>query len=183
MLTNGQDIEFLFHRKWTLTVLAELQRQGGSKFVTLSKRLGIGPSALRLTLDFLIERGVVVRNHGHGHPMRPEYLVTEFGSPIAERCRKLLDEVHDKDVMRLLLMKWSIPTLLAIGHGSLKFSAIRNSVSSVTARALTQFLKEGQFAGAVVREVTSDYPPAVQYSLSDQVAKLVPLIRNLTICS
>jgi DNA-binding HxlR family transcriptional regulator len=173
------DFETLFHRKWSIPILAELKRQGGSKFVTLQNRLEIGPTALRQTLDFLIEKQVIVRNPGYGHPMRPEYILTEGGLPVASKCKDLIDAVEDHKVIRVLLMKWSLPTLLAIAGGARRFSELRDSLQNVTARALTLFLKEAQAAGVVEREVVDGYPPAPQYRLASQVHRLVPILQSL----
>jgi DNA-binding HxlR family transcriptional regulator len=174
------DFETLFHRKWSIPILAELKRQGGSKFVTLQNRLEISPTALRQTLDHLIERNVVVRNPGYGHPMRPEYVLTSEGQPVAAKCRDLIDAVDDHRVIRVLLMKWSLPTLLAIAAGTLRFSDLRASVSSVTARALALFLKEAQAAGVVNRELTDGYPPTTEYRISPNAARLMPLLKQLS---
>lgn len=177
---HREDFETLFHRKWSIPILAELRRQGGAKFVTLQNRLDIGPTALRQTLDFLIEKNVVMRNQGYGHPMRPEYLLTDQGYPIAAKCKDLIDTVEDHKVIRVLLMKWSLPTLLAIASGSRRFSELRSSLSCVTARALTLFLKEAQAAGVVERTVVNGYPPAAEYRLASNTRRLVPLLKSLT---
>lgn len=173
------DFEVLFHRKWSIPILAELKRQGGSKFVTLQNRLDAGPSALRQTLDFLVERGVVCRNPGHGHPMRPEYLLTPDGLPIAEKCLDLIRAVDDRKVLRVILMKWSLPTLMALSDGRRRFSEIRFSLENITGRALTLFLKEAQSAGVIEREVGDGYPPTATYSVGQTAEALIPILRAL----
>ena len=178
MNISRNDFEALFHRKWTILILAELKRQGGSKFVTLQNRLGIGPSALRQTLEFLVEREVIVRNPGYGHPMRPEYILTDQGRPVAEKCKALVDAVDDRKVLRILLMKWSLPTLMALGNGGLRFSELRNCLTTITARALTLFLKQAQAAGVIDRKIVSEYPPAAEYRLSKKATRLAPLIES-----
>jgi DNA-binding HxlR family transcriptional regulator len=47
----------------------------GERFVTLVNRLGASKDAVSATLAQLIDDGVVQRNPGYGHPLRPEYLV------------------------------------------------------------------------------------------------------------
>lgn len=175
-----EDFETLFHRKWSIPILAELKRQGGSKFVTLQNRLDIGPTALRQTLDFLIEKHVIVRNPGYGHPMRPEYILTDQGIPVAAKCKELVDAVDDHRILRLLLMKWSLPTLIAIAEGARRFSELRDSLQSITARALTLFLKEAQAAGVVERAVVDGYPPAAEYRLAHTAKRLVPILKSLS---
>ena len=40
----------LFHNRWSVPILAELHRQRGSRFVTLSRTLGLSRESLRRTL-------------------------------------------------------------------------------------------------------------------------------------
>jgi DNA-binding HxlR family transcriptional regulator len=174
-----EDFETLFHRKWSIPILAELKRQGGSKFVTLQNRLDIGPTALRQTLDFLIEKQVIVRNPGYGHPMRPEYILTDQGKPVAAKCKELVDAVDDHKVLRLLLMKWSLPTLIAISQGARRFSELKDAIQS-TGRALTIFLKEAQAAGVVERALVDGYPPAAEYRLAGKARRLIPILKSLS---
>src|ERR687883_1420320 len=95
----------IFHHRWSAPVLAELQRQKGSRFAALAGTLGVGRESLRRTLESLLELGLVARNPGYGHPLRPEYVLTPRGADVARRCARLL-EVADNDV---LLRKWSLP--------------------------------------------------------------------------
>ncbi|QKK06789.1 MAG: hypothetical protein HND58_00510 [Planctomycetota bacterium] len=43
------------------------------------RRLGVGREALRQTVEFATAHGWVVRNAGHGHPLRPDFVLTESG--------------------------------------------------------------------------------------------------------
>ena len=63
----------LCHHRWSLPVLAEIGRTRGSRFATLTGRLGVTGESLRRTLAYLQEKGLVERNEGYGHPLRPEY--------------------------------------------------------------------------------------------------------------
>ena len=72
----------LCHHRWTLPVLAEIERTRGSRFATLSGRLGAGGDSLRRTLRSLDHLGLVTRNPGYGHPLRPEYVFTPAGRRI-----------------------------------------------------------------------------------------------------
>ncbi|MGH2451320.1 MAG: winged helix-turn-helix transcriptional regulator, partial [Candidatus Limnocylindria bacterium] len=72
-------ISALFHHRWAAPVLAELDRSRGSRFVTLSNRLALSRESLRRTLTALIDAGLVMKNPGYGHPLRPEYILTERG--------------------------------------------------------------------------------------------------------
>ena len=80
----------LLHHRWSVPVLAALLEGSGAKFVTLARRLDLSRDSLRRTLDVLIAQRWVMRNPGHGHPMRPEYLLTAAGARIAPWCHGLL---------------------------------------------------------------------------------------------
>ena len=87
----AQRLAELFHRRWAVPILAELHRDRGAKFVTLAYRLSASQTAVRQTLDELIQRGFVRRNSGYGHPLRPEYLLTSRGDRLAPECTTLHD--------------------------------------------------------------------------------------------
>ena len=71
----------LCHHRWSLPVLAEIGRTRGTRFATLTGRLGVTGESLRRTLAYLQEEGLVERNPGYGHPLRPEYLLTRARTP------------------------------------------------------------------------------------------------------
>jgi DNA-binding HxlR family transcriptional regulator len=169
------DLIALFHHRWAAPVLAELERQKGSRFATLVGILGLGRESLRRTLDALIALGLVERNPGYGHPLRPEYVLTAAGAEAAARCRRLLDALgDDRD---LALRKWSLPVLVALERAG-RFSELRDALPGVTPRALALTLKDLQAAGLVERVVEdAAYPPTVRYTAT-RAAR--PLQRALT---
>src|ERR1044072_7833719 len=101
------DLIALFHHRWSAPVLAELLRQKGSRFAALAGILGVGSDSLRRALDSLLALGLVARNPGYGHPLRPEYVLTKRGEDVARRCAELLSATQDE----LLLRKWSLPVV------------------------------------------------------------------------
>ena len=150
----------LVHFRWAVPVLAELHRGQGGRFVNLSHTLGVSRESLRRTLAFLTETGLIQRNPGKGHPLRPEYLLSDpqLGADAAE----LTDLLDDLGVTDVGLKKWSLPTLTLL-VGERRFSEIRRALRDVTPRALTLTLKELESADLISRTVTTDYPPATVY--------------------
>jgi DNA-binding HxlR family transcriptional regulator len=152
----------LFHHRWAAPILAELRRQKGSRFAALAGILGVSRESLRRTLTALIELGLVGRNPGYGHPLRPEYVLTSRGDDVAQRCARLLAAVGDD--RELALRKWSLPVLIALRDAG-RFSELRQDLPGITPRALAMTLKDLQAAGLVERRVDEEaYPPTVIYA-------------------
>ncbi len=169
----------LFHRRWAMPALAMLHRRKGAKFVTLHKKLGASAGSMRTTIDELSSRGLVMKNPGYGHPMRPEYVLTEPGALIGACCDELLAALDSIEARALALSKWSMPAVFALKAGTLRFSQVRDGCPGVTDRALTQTLKRLAAGGLVVREVSDAYPPSVNYSLTETGQTLLPLLEPL----
>jgi DNA-binding HxlR family transcriptional regulator len=161
------DLIALFHHRWSAPVLAELLSQKGSRFAALAGTLGVGSDSLRRALDSLLGLGLVARNPGYGHPLRPEYVLTPSGGRVAQRCAKLLAARDDE----ILLKKWSLPVLAALQEPA-RFSELRTDVPGVTPRALALALKDLQSAGLVERRVEDAYPPRTMYTPTKQGRRL-----------
>jgi DNA-binding HxlR family transcriptional regulator len=161
------DLIALFHHRWSAPVLAELLRQKGSRFAALAGTLGVGSDSLRRALDSLLALGLVARNPGYGHPLRPEYVLTDQGKRVAQRCAKLLATSEDE----LLLRKWSLPVLAALGRPA-RFSELRAAVPGVTPRARARARTELQAADLVERRVEDAYPPRTLYTPTPQGRRL-----------
>jgi DNA-binding HxlR family transcriptional regulator len=169
----------LFHHRWAAPVLAELHRSKGSRFVTLTNRLGLGRESLRRTLTALIDAGLVMKNPGYGHPLRPEYVLTERGRAVAPACARLIDALERLDANGVGLKKWSMPAVLALADGECRFSELRKRLPEVTPRALTLALKDLASVGLVERRVTGDYPPATIYRLRRPAQPLARILATI----
>lgn len=170
----------LFHNRWSVPILAELHRQRGSRFVTLARTLGLSRESLRRTLTALIEGGLVGRNPGYGHPLRPEYVLSKEGARIGADCLPLVEKLRRDGLEEIGLKKWSMPAVLALAGRPLRFSELRDRLEGVSPRALALALKDLEEAGLVDRRVTEDYPPATMYRLTKRgrpLARLVGAIR------
>ncbi|MER7243778.1 winged helix-turn-helix transcriptional regulator [Kribbella sp. NPDC000426] len=150
----------LVHFRWAVPVLAELHRGRGGRFVNLTHSLGVSRESLRRTLTFLTEAGLIQRNPGKGHPLRPEYLLTD--PQLGADAAVLTDLLADLGVTDLGLKKWSLPTLTLLTEQR-RFSELRRALPDVTPRALTLTLKDLEAAALITRTVTDAYPPATVY--------------------
>jgi DNA-binding HxlR family transcriptional regulator len=169
----------LFHHRWAAPILAELDRSKGSRFVTLSNRLGLSRESLRRTLAALIDAGLVMKNPGYGHPLRPEYVLTDRGRAVAPACARLIAALDRLGASDVGLKKWSMPAVLALAGGECRYSELRKRLPEVTPRALALALKDLGAAGLVERRVRPDYPPATVYRLRPRARPLARILAAL----
>jgi DNA-binding HxlR family transcriptional regulator len=137
----------LCHHRWSIPILAELHRENGSKFVTLVQRLQLSRDALSRTLDALVQLGLIKRNTGYGHPLRPEYILTASGKQIGQDALELLNHLQQLEAsnarsLNTALKKWTLPILHAIHHRINRFSSLRETLPSLSPRALTLTLQD-----------------------------------------
>src|SRR3712207_3223671 len=91
-MPSGEDLRWLMASRWFVPLLALAASEEGVRFAPLLARLGISRSMLRSTLDQLIGKGWLMPNPGHGHPLRPEYRLTEAGRPVGAWCERVIEE-------------------------------------------------------------------------------------------
>jgi DNA-binding HxlR family transcriptional regulator len=167
----------LFHHRWTVPLLDELGRGGGSgRFVTLAHRLGAAPESLRRTLAAALARGYVVRNPGHGHPLRPDYLLSPLGEDLAPACGELLGALGGLELVGLGLRKWSMPVVFALdadGRSAPRgFAELRAALPLVTPRALSLAL------GALYEQALVERA-AARYRIGSRAGPLRPPLQTL----
>ncbi|TDW14970.1 winged helix-turn-helix transcriptional regulator [Kribbella kalugense] len=170
----------LVHFRWAVPVLAELHRGHGGRFVNLTHTLGVSRESLRRTLTFLLETDLIRRNPGKGHPLRPEYLLTD--PQLGADAAVLTDLLDNLGVTDVGLKKWSLPTLTLLASER-RFSEIRRALPDVTPRALTLTLKDLESSGLINRTVTEHYPPSTVYSTTPPGLRLAHAAQKLGMMS
>jgi DNA-binding HxlR family transcriptional regulator len=156
----------LFGGRWHVRTLALLHEHNGARFVVMKHRLNVSSDSLTRCLADLQQLGLVQRNPGYGHPLRPEYILTPTGRALAPGCRDFDACVMDLDVAGAVYRKWSVPSMLVMASGVQRFSDLKAELT-VTPRALTQTLTRLGQAGLVT--------PSSTYTLTssgDRVARL-----------
>src|SRR3954454_14326323 len=71
--------------------------------------------------------------------------------------RQVLDRIADK---------WTMLVIVALEHGTLRFSELRRSVGGISQKMLTQTLRALERDGIVEREVIPTVPVTVRYTLT-----------------
>ena len=170
----------LFHHRWAVPTLAALDATGGAaKFVTLRNQVGASRDSLRRTLRALIGAGLVRRNPGYGHPLRPEYMLTRPGRRLAPASATLVKKLKSLGIEEIALNKWSLPVVCALEAAGGRFGRVRAALGEVTPRALARALRDLRRAGIIERRLVDSYPPYTEYRLTRRGRRLKALVLAL----
>ena len=106
---------------------------------------------------------VLERNPGYGHPLRPEFRLTQLGKEAAAIADKI-QRVSSEDDQSLLRKSWTLPVLTSLQTPS-RFNDIKRNLQTITDRALSQSLKSMEGKDWVHRSVDETArPPRSIYS-------------------
>ena len=93
------------------------------------------------------------------------------------RCRKcapLPEEV--RRAASLLERRWTVSILYVSHEGAVRFNEFKQALGPVPPRTLAQRLVELEEAGVLSRVVIDARPPRVEYRLTEDGRRLVPVI-------
>lgn len=145
-------------RAWSLHILALMHSGTSGRQASLLAASGAGRTAFTQSLDHLIGLGLLERNPGHGHPLRPEYRVTQSGISVAAAADRIKNLVPLKPERVLLRRAWTIP-VLAASKEPRYFKDIKMELGSITDRALSQSIKQLQAQNWLKREINVELRP------------------------
>lgn len=150
-------------RAWALPILAKMHEGVAGRQTTLLGATGASRTAFAQSMGHLIEIGLLERNPGHGHPLRPEFRLTSVGVSAAALASTIqaVTGRYDQDLLR---RAWTLPVLTTL-HRANHFNDIRRSLSPITDRALSQSLRVMEERNWVSRDVNNAArPPRSIYS-------------------
>ena len=95
-----------------------------------------------------------------------------------------MDEVKKKELpacpvettLTLIGDKWKVLILRDLMTGTKRFGELKKCVGNVSQKVLTVQLRAMEANGLVHREVYAEVPPRVEYSLTDLVRSLKPIL-------
>ncbi|QPM91514.1 winged helix-turn-helix transcriptional regulator [Pseudooceanicola algae] len=148
-------------RAWSLNILASLDAGVPGRQAALLAATGASRTAFAQSLGHLVELGLLERNPGHGHPLRPEFRLTPKGIEMAAIAGQILkvgskaarangadeedigkDPSGEETASRILLRRaWTVP-ILVVCQTPRHFGEIRGALAPISDRALSQSLKQ-----------------------------------------
>jgi DNA-binding HxlR family transcriptional regulator len=168
----------LFHYRWFIPIISVLHYQKGAKFITLLKELKISRSVLTSTLNKMIAQGFAMRNPGYGHPLRPEYILTDRGLQLGPFCNEMMTCILGQNGHHLIQSKWAIQIIHLCSGGEIRFSELKSALTPITSRALSEELKVLNAEGFIERKIIENYPPLTIYSLAEKSLPFVKVIKK-----
>lgn len=83
-------------------------------------------------------------------------------------------------VVDIVFSRWTTPILWQLNaHGRQRFSDLRDLVDGITAKVLTQRLRQLERDGLVSRTMHAEIPPRVEYEITDLGRSLTPVFAAL----
>ena len=134
-----------------MPILSSLHSGVAGRQAPLLAATGAGRTAFAQSMDHLIELGLLERNPGYGHPLRPEFRLTNLGKTAAAIAKGIHDVSQEED-WPLLRRSWTLPVLTSL-HKPSHFTDIKRHLPTITDRALSQSLKSMEARSWVSRSV------------------------------
>lgn len=166
------DLRWLIGSRWFVPLLDLAGREQGVRFAALVARLGISRSMLAGVIGQLLGKGWLIRNPGHGHPLRPEYMLTEAGRPVAAWCERVMAERRHLGLDRDRLGRWSLPLVARLDRRWERFSRLEAQLSPISPRSLSLALKQLLEVRLVDRRLEDAFPPRPLYGLTGRGQRL-----------
>lgn len=167
-----EDLRWLIGSRWFVPLLALADREDGVRLAALVARLSISRSMLTGILDRLLGKGWLIRNPGHGHPLRPEYVLTEAGRPVAAWCGRVMEERKRLGLEPESLGRWSLPLVGRLDRRWERFSWLETQLSPISPRSLSLALKQLLDVRLVERRLEDAFPPRPLYGLTGRGQRL-----------
>jgi DNA-binding HxlR family transcriptional regulator len=165
-------LRMLEANRWAIPVLALLHREQGSRFAVIARAFGLSHNSLTRCLVHLKACGWVIPNPGHGHPLRPEYVLTEGGLAVGALCGQIETARARLKLGTGDLPRWSLPLVAGLGPDWTRFGEIQARLAPVTPRALSTTLKAVIDEALVRRKLEDRYPPLPLYALTGKGQEL-----------
>lgn len=146
----------LTSRAWSLNILALMHEGLPGRQAPLLAATTASRTSFTQSLDHLIQLGFLERNPGHGHPLRPEFRLTQIGVPMAETASRIVNTVPSDIEFAVLRRSWTAP-ILALTDVPRRFSALKSGLVTISDRALSTSLHRLEEQEWIQREIDATH--------------------------
>lgn len=168
----------LTSRAWCLNILALLASGVPGRQAPLLAATSASRTSFAASLEHLVQLGLLERNPGHGHPLRPEFRLTRNGVEIAETASRVVKAIPSDQEFALLRRSWTVP-ILALTETPQRFSVIKSSLATITDRALSSSLHQLEAREWLQREIDTSkrvpYPTYLAVNAGLQINRAIDL--------
>jgi DNA-binding HxlR family transcriptional regulator len=177
-LARADFLTGLCSHRWALPLLPRLA-SGRGRVIELAVALGASRGGVRQALEALITLDLAVRNTGHGHPLRPEFVLTPRGRRLAGIAGQIVVLTDRLSIQNCAFRKWPLPIIHSLGARGARFSELRRRLPGITDRSLSAALVELEAARLADRVISTGRPPTVEYLPTQRAGELRPLLTRL----
>ena len=155
-------------RAWSLNILALLHEGVPGRQAPLLAATSASRTSFSSSLHHLVQLKLLERNPGHGHPLRPEFRLTQSGIEAAKTANRIVTAVPDDAEFALLRRSWTVP-ILAVTDTPRRFSVIKSDLATITDKALSTSLYQLETRDWLQREIdTSQRVPFPIYQATNK---------------
>lgn len=158
--------------RWFMPALALAHDGGGFRVAVLLHHLGTSRSMVRRVVEQMVSHGWILANPGHGHPLRPDYLLTADGIALAAQCATVMAARQKLGLDPGQLGRWSLPVLSRLASAPRRFSELEGALQPISPRALSLTLKGLIEQRLATRQLQESFPPTALYRATERGSRL-----------
>ena len=166
----------LFHRRWSVPIVAVLHRDGPLRFNELASRIAASRDTLSETLADLVSNGVV---HHRWREGTATYGLSAVGKLLGPVTIEMTAAVTGAGLVQVATKKWPMLVLAAVGNGEPRYGEIVVALPGITTRSLSMALKDLELEELVVRTSIVGYPRTTAYRATERAQQLLPTLLRL----
>ncbi|NMC56533.1 MAG: helix-turn-helix transcriptional regulator [Eubacteriaceae bacterium] len=91
------------------------------------------------------------------------------------------EKCHIESTLSLISGKWKILILKELIIEPVRYNVLIKKIPNISAKVLTQQLKDMESDGIILREVYAEIPPRVEYSLSKKGRSMLRILKEMAI--
>lgn len=95
----------------------------------------------------------------------------------SRECRSSLNAISD--ALYVIGGKWKLPVIAGLSEGNLRFNELQRAINGISARVLSNELKDLELNGFVTRTVQTKTPVVVEYRLTPYADTLGDVLVSL----